>query len=368
MTATSLRIAAVAFGCLCTMYLVGGALIDALRRSRTIRIARAHGSIATVLLAADEEAEEAAMGLPRLRRHDLISLLVDLTVELDGDAKKRLRQLVSASGLSGRIRRMGRSRTWRTRTQGARLASMLGDGDLQRSLLGDRHVSVRAATAETLDRQAASENIDLLLDLLDDPNPSVRFAAQQALLAADGRIVEALAGYLGDSDRPGTLWALEVAANTPHERLTEVLERHASSEDPARRRAATAAISRAFPDPVPLLVEQLQHADAAVRAAAVEAVGRLTIHSLAARLGTMLSDTAWPVRRAAGRALIDLGPLGEMVLRHHLHDDDRYARDMARLTLIAASAMPASHDFDVDAFLPDDAGTDAARAAAGIVP
>jgi hypothetical protein len=52
----------------------------------------------------------------------------------------------------------------------------------------------------------------------------------------------------------------------------------------------------------------------------------------------MLSDPSWSVRRAAGRALDALGAAGHVVLRSHLFDEDRYARDMARQILDAAAA------------------------------
>jgi DNA ligase (NAD+) len=70
-----------------------------------------------------------------------------------------------------------------------------------------------------------------------------------------------------------------------------------------------------------------------VRAAAAHALGHLGHWPAAARLGECLRDPDWEVRRQGALALRSLGPVGEILLRRSLHDDDPFARDIATLAL-----------------------------------
>ena len=66
------------------------------------------------------------------------------------------------------------------------------------------------------------------------------------------------------------------------------------------------------------------------RAGEASALGRCRgLVELAPPLGRLLADSTWQVRRDAGTALAQLGPMGRVVLRCHLQDEDRFARDMA---------------------------------------
>ncbi|MCW3016357.1 MAG: rane protein of unknown function, partial [Solirubrobacterales bacterium] len=77
----------------------------------------------------------------------------------------------------------------------------------------------------------------------------------------------------------------------------------------------------------------LADADAGVRAAAARSLGAAGHWTAAGKLRRALGDPAWEVRRAAGLALRALGAPGEVLLRQALSDEDRFARDMARLVL-----------------------------------
>jgi HEAT repeat protein len=178
----------------------------------------------------------------------------------------------------------------------------------------------------------------MLLEMLDDPVHAVRAGAQQALLHGDASITEAVCEYLWSGPRRGTNLALEVAATLPDPRYGAVLRHYADDPDPIRRAMVARAVGAgAMLDSAQTLAGLLDDDDPDVRAAAAMAVCGLQRVELASALGRMLADSAWVVRRTAALALAELGPPGSVVLRAHLFDDDRYARDMARQVLDAAA-------------------------------
>lgn len=330
-----LGLAASLLGILVVLYVLGGGLRDVIGRRRQRRITEAKRVIARIVLSGDEEAGQAVDDLPNIPRRIRLKLLTELVLDFEGDADARVRKLVEVTGLAHHITRMARRRNWRYRAQAARLASLIPDPEARARLLHDRHALVRAHAAENLDREDVAGQCGTLLDHLDDPNRAVRFAAQQALLAGDSRIVEPLVAFLQDDDHPGTLWALEVAANTPDPRLMPVFRHHAKSSDAQRRAIAAEGAGNVPGAATDLLSELLTDVDAEVRTAAIGAVGRLRAVELSGLVGERLSDPSWVVRRQAGLTLEMLAPTGSMVLRQHLNDPDPYARDMAHLMLDA---------------------------------
>ena len=314
-------------------YVVIGLVIDVVRavRLRVAAAARAH--LATVLFADEDPAAAAAARLGRVSPRVLIPMVQRVAADLDGDADIRLHRLVSSSGMIRAIAGRMRSRSWRRRAQAAALAPLLSEGDPRRlKLLTDRHPTVRARAAAHLEPSDVVDAVEPLLALLSDPNPAARFAAQQALLRGDARIVPHLAAYLDADDGDGIAWALEIAASMPDPRLYPAISRHTRSSDPRRRAVAAGAIA---PDAhgVFLLGELIDDLDPDVRSAAVTAAAAFGGEVLATRIGELLSDQSWKVRLAAGQTLAALGPVGALTLRHHLFDVDPYARDMARRAL-----------------------------------
>jgi hypothetical protein len=270
----------------------------------------------------------------------LLTLVQGIAVDL-GDAEyEKLRTIVVEAALASRIHKLARSRSWRRRIQAAHLQNLLPDDDPQRSLLfGDPHPLVRARAAESLPGEDVGACADMLLEMLDDPVQAVRVGAQQALLRGDTRIAEPLCDYLWGGARRGTSLALETAANLPDPRYGPVLRHHGGDPDPVRRAMVARALGAgATLDGVETLILLMRDQEADVRAAAANAVASLVATDLVGALGRLLSDPAWNVRREAGRALDALGASGAVVLRAHLFDDDRYARDMARQILDAAAA------------------------------
>ena len=319
-------------------YVFVGWLHDLARARRRKNTKFAQAELSVLLFSPDAEAAQAADRLGRATRNLVLDMVQRLASDLSGDADRRLRHFVLTAGLTRKIRRRLRSRSWRRRAQGAALGSLLPEGDpLRTVLLDDPHPVVRARVAEGLDESDAVASVDRLIELLDDEVPAVRFASQQALLRSGARVVPALEQYLSRADGPGIVWALEIATNLPDPRLQIAVRRHLKSTDPRRRAGATEAIVPWLQDPR-ILIELFADSDAEVRATAARAAGAANAEQLAAHVGRLLCDSDWNVRQQAGLTLAAMGPVGLMTLRVHLDDPDRYARDMAVLMLDTLAA------------------------------
>lgn len=280
----------------------------------------------------------AAERLARGAQRTLFDLLQRLAVDLNGEADRRLRILVATTGLDSRIRRRIRSRNWRSRAQGAALASLLPVGDPGRlALLDDRHAVVRSRAVEAMEADDVADHPELVTALLDDNSRAVQLAAQGALLRGGTSIVPALEQHLSALDRPGTPYALEVAANLADPRLVTVIERHARSPRAQSRASAAKALGPLAAGSA-VLSALLDDESPEVRAAAALAIGHNGAELRAADVGRLLRDHSWSVRRAAGQALAAMGPTGIATLRVCAEDDDAYARDLARQVLATLDA------------------------------
>lgn len=319
-------------------YLSTGFLLDVTRRRRQKRRRRLQESLAAVLFRPVPEAAVAAERLARGGQRTLFDLLQRLAVDLNGEADRRLRILVAMTGLDSRIRRRIRSRSWRSRAQGAALASLLPVGDPVRlALLHDRNDLVRARAVEAMEADDVADNADLVTALLDDHSRAVQLAARGALLRAGTSVVPAVGQHLSVLDRTGTAYALEVAANLADPRLVPVIELHARSPR-AQCRALAAKALGPLAAGSSALTDLLGDPSAEVRAAAAMAIGYGGVERRAADVGRLLRDRSWSVRQAAGEALATVGPTGIATLRVYAEDRDAYARDLARQVLATLDA------------------------------
>lgn len=322
------------------LYLVVGWVSDVASRRRQQQLDRLYTDLVDVIFGSEAAAARAVDRLASMRRHLLLDTMQRVLCHLTGEPDDRIRRLALATGMTRPVRRRIRSRSWRRRAQGASLAALLAKDDPLRTVsLFDPHPTVRARCAESLEGEDAVAHADRLIELLDDPVPAVRFAAQQALLGASSRIVPPLLEYLLSGEGDGVVWALEIAANLPDPRLVPGIERHLRSADALCRARATEAMIPWLSD-ASELVPLLDDVDAGVRATAARAVGLVPAPAAAAHVGRLLSDPSWEVRQAAGAALCSIGPAGLMTLRCHLRDPDPYARDMARLMLGTVGIEP----------------------------
>lgn len=302
------------------------------RQRRVLRV------IGVVLFEHDAAAEAVHEEVTDLPKRTLLRVLQNLSIDLDGDAQDRVRQLIRTTGLERFIRRRARARRWRLRVQAAQLCHLVSDPNFdRRTLLEDRHPLVRARAAEVLNTPQAVKHLDVLIPMLSNEHTSVRMAAQQAVLVAGSaavpHLIEQLAHGAVDADA-----ALEVVANLPDPRFVAPLTKHAESSDSVTRALTAKALGNGASSSVELLHRLLEDPDESVRATAIESLARLDAIMSVNAIGACLSDSSFLVRRAAGVALDQLGAPGRLALRRQLDSDDRFAADMARQVLDSASA------------------------------
>ena len=89
----------------------------------------------------------------------------------------------------------------------------------------------------------------------------------------------------------------------------------ATAPDPGLRTAACRLLSSADPATVAVLDGLVVDPDPGVRAAAAAALGAGRMGLLVDRLAPLVADDDDVVRVAAAEALVQLGPVGEMVVR-----------------------------------------------------
>lgn len=255
--------------------------------------------------------------------------------QISGRQRSLLAALARATGLYGRAESDCRRQRWTRRVRGLQVFTLLGDpATAAVPLLRDPHPQVRARAAEWAVHDVSPPIIAALVQRLDDRHPEVRFAAADSLLRMGAPAAERIARHLSEPVTPGTARLLDVAAGIRDTSFIHPALHLTRAEDPAiRSRAITllgliggeASVARAG--------DMLDDASEEVRKAAVGALGSLGHWPAAPQVGARLRDPAWAVRREAGLALREMGAPGELVLRGALRDPDRYAADMARMTL-----------------------------------
>lgn len=329
--------AAVSTGVVLLLYLGFGAAVDVIERTRRREATTAMRILSRALYADKGSLGPMLVELRSVSNRVLFGLALAIPLHFDDLLSKRLLEIIGATTARQKIRRMSRSRFWHRRVRAARLSLILPDSeDVTDRLLEDPRAPVRAAVIESFGVDKIAQYAPQLLAALEDPNKSVRFTAQQALLRGDGRLVVPVSQALPVLAEESVVSCLEVAANLRDPRLLSFIRQHGDSPNPRARRLVAHAAPFGVPDrQLHFLVAMLQDDDPTVRIAVIEAISRLRADWLANHLGTAMSDPAWEVRRAAGAALRQLGSLGLLVLRQTLRGPDPFAHDMARQVLDA---------------------------------
>lgn len=313
--------------------------------------------LAVLVMDSDSEAQAVQAQIGRLPKRALFAVLQELSADFDGQARVRLERVVRARGLDRHIDVMSRSQRWRHRIQAANLQHLAsGNVELWQRLVSDRHPLVRARSIASLNHEQRHQAQVTLIESLTDPHPAVRLAAKGALLRLGDGLVPIVLALLErppeaealTPDQPASpldllLAALELACHSGDSRFGAALMALTMSDRPVIREAAATALARSGADPLDdlrqCLEQLLEDPEAGVRAAAVHALSGLNSTLSVAVIGRCLSDSAWTVRRASGLALEQLGPAGALLLRHHLEDEDPFARDMARKVLDAMATQ-----------------------------
>ena len=271
-----------------------------------------------------------------------VVVFLEISMNLTGTGKERLRFIAQEVGILDRARKLCESRRWTRRLRGARILSRMDVPDpLVQKLLTDPHPAVRAQAAEWAAAQPSVLVITAMLKLLADPATQASFAVQNALLRMGGVVAGPLATFLERNSGRSAEAGLRVAESLAEPRFGPAALRLSRTENvPVRVAAANLLGAVGDAAAAERLIELLADEDSGVRAAATHALGRMQHWQAGSMLAERLRDKAWGVRRAAGLALRSIGAPGALFLRRAINGDDRFAADMAQqvLDLPAAAA------------------------------
>jgi bilin biosynthesis protein len=260
--------------------------------------------------------------------------------QISGRQRSLIAELAGTTGVYRRAVSDCASMRWPRRLRGIDALTLLGGGGAAAApLLRDRSPYVRAQAAEWAVKQPSPTVLSALLDLLDDPDPTVRFAGSDSVLRMGPAVVGAIAGRLAEhagaeQTGTGTLRLLQVAAGVRDPVFIQPALRLSRVQDPMIRASAVSLLGLVGgEEAVARAQEMLRDGDPQVRTAAARALGNLAYWPAAPDVGKRLRDPSWDVRREAGLALRAMGAPGQMVLRRATSDEDPFAADMARMTL-----------------------------------
>lgn len=268
------------------------------------------------------------------RRHSLA--LSTLGQHVTGGQRDLLRTWAADVGLDRWARRSARALRGTVRVAAVSALSTLGiEGEVRDRACLDRNSRVRGCAAESDFLAASQSRIDSLIALTTDPSPRVRFAARDSLARLGGVVAPSLLPFLDSTDPAVSSAALDVAQTTPHPVLLPVALRLSCPDRPvAERLQALRLLSRLeCAERIQVLRDALADESADIRVAAADGLRRAKAMACASALSERLRDPAWEVRRAAGRALVEMGAVGLVLLRSAVRSDDRFAADMARTML-----------------------------------
>ena len=299
------------------------------RLSKTAREALAH--LVTRGLVNVEDIE-----LLKSLPHDVQTVaFLEISRNLSGAGKERLRFVAQQVGVIDRARALCIHKRWTRRLRGARILSQLDVTDpLVHKLLSDPHPAVRAQAAEWAAAQASTELVAAMLELLADPATQARFAVQSALLRMGTIIAAPLATFLETHSDRAAEAGLRVAEPIAELRFLESALRLSRAADIGVREASAKLLgAMGGAEAAARLIELLGDDADRVRAAAASGLGRMHYWQAGSLLAESLRDQRWRVRREAGLALRAIGAGGTLFLRKALKGDDRFAADMAQQVL-----------------------------------
>ncbi|MEZ5341893.1 MAG: HEAT repeat domain-containing protein [Acidimicrobiales bacterium] len=344
------------------IYVVVGAITDASASLVARRRAQAVEKISILLFESEDQAAAIFEDVADLPRRTLLSLIQTLAVDLDGQARNRLQNLVAASGLQRFVRRRAKSRRWRMRVQAAQLNYLVIHPDFDRRLLlHDPHPLVRARAVEALTEVQAAEVVEDLVGLLTDESLAVRIAAQRGLVNAGSASIPVLLHHLEFSvESPLAARArwppvCPIAADVGDRRFTLRSRPDGSGRWPSR------ALGSGIGDEgIPMLHRLIDDHEPDVRAKAIGALGHLGSQTSVALIGESLARSLVHIRRASGLALDALSARASDAAPAHLRNPKPIrARDMARQMLDAegGSSWPRPRPLDpVGSHFPSNRG------------
>jgi len=304
-------------------------------QKRTLRqMTAARESLARLLTRGAVSVEEID-ALRRIPRGVQVAAFLEVSRNLTGTGKDRLRFVAREVSLLDRARKLCESRRWARRLRGARLLAGMDVSDpIVEKLFSDPHPAVRAQAAEWAAAHPSPTVIKSMLAMLADPATQARFAVQDALLRMGDIVAEPLAAFLETHSGSPAESGLRVAGALAESRfLPAALRLSLANESGVRMAAANLLGAIGSAPSAERLTELLKDPESRVRAAAANGLGRMQHWPAASQLAESLRDSTWRVRRDAALALRAIGAPGTLFLRRAIKGDDPFAADMAQQIL-----------------------------------
>ena len=317
-----------------TLFFLHGLWLFLSQRREKLLINGARETLAHLLTngATAGESFEALRSLPRALQ---AGVFLEISQNLSGTGKERLRHIAEEVSLLSRARKFCRSRLWSRRLMGSRLLARMDVPDpIMEALLTDPHAAVRAQAAEWAAAHPSVPVVVAILDLLADPETLARFAVKNSLFRmgpiVTGPLVRFLETRSGEAAESGLLVAEALAGPAF---LPAAIRLSANEEAPVRVAAARLLGAIGDASCATRLTALLGDSDPDVRAVSARALGRMRHWQAASDLANALHDPSWRVRNEAAMALRAIGGPGALFLRRALTENDSLAADMAQLVL-----------------------------------
>lgn len=208
--------------------------------------------------------------------------------------------------------------------------------------LTDPSADVRAAAAWSLGRIRNDQSISFLLVALDDDNASVRKEAAWSLgeLKSPATVTPLARALKDESSQVRSAAASALSEMADRTAVPSLCDALSDPDYRTRQQAARALGTLGDRSACPALVKSLRPDDAIFREVVARALGRLNDPATTLTLKDLLSDPAYPVRRAAAESLLVMGDTGLSALTDAADTGDDEVKAVASETL--ASRKPAS--------------------------
>lgn len=262
---------------------------------------------------------------------DVIRLFFTVAPTVGLVEREWLREVAVALDLVANARARTETDEWWNRLSGARFLTLIGaEPAVMEGLARDAHEAVRAAAAIFLAQYPTATAVETLIHMLDDDSAVARFAAKDALMRLGAAATPAIAARLSDADERHATVLLQIACAAPsHEYTSAATKLRENASGAVRCLVARLFRGMGGAFATTQLTEMLDDTDAAVREAAVEALGFLNHWSSSPVVAARLEDGSSRVRLAAALALDRFGAPGELFLRRAIARGSDAARAAA---------------------------------------
>jgi HEAT repeat protein len=280
--------------------------------------------------------------LKKRARGDLLTgLLVELIQLVRGSDRERFIEAATRLGVPARLRHHLNSGSPRVRLAAAEaLAEFPDESSVERlkAALRDRSPQVRLSAALALASVGRTPPARDLIDLLGVGTTENSLLTVGLLRDIATQRPDEIRGLIVDEGVPAgakasAIEALSSSADYSLVPLIASLALSTDSEDPALPRYLRALGAFAHPAGEKAVKRGLGSPSWEVRAAAVEAAGKIGLVSVGAHLRELLADPEWWVRFRAGEALARMGPEGARLLHEAALHGPEPGRTAATLTI-----------------------------------